>query len=201
MEKPLPKIIIALLIAIFIANYSDTLTVIVFLISLLLFIYGLVMLFIYLYQKRQNVRLPSIILIISFALFVVSLSSGVIHSSEDSPYIQQIIKGKNKKTAQQNKTYKSDGYEKVPNTFLMKKEDVEKEITDLGLKVRFFDANLQSEADKKRILIPEGTCNKAETDNTKYFTEKDTPDGESGYYAKKGATIIVGYATKDYDGR
>lgn len=39
MEKPLPKIIIALLIAIFIANYSDTLTVIVFLISLLLFIY------------------------------------------------------------------------------------------------------------------------------------------------------------------
>ncbi|OFI45822.1 hypothetical protein [Floricoccus penangensis] len=226
MEKPLLKISLALLVVIFIANYSEFFNDSIKLISYFVFATAIILFILNYFTLSENFRLPMMVLISSFALFIISTSTERFHKSDNSLYIEQKIKGEKPQDSKQDnkpeikqdnqkkkkifkKKYKSDDYVKLPDTSLLPKEEVEKKLTDLGFKVQFFDANLQYEATRRGMLIPKGTCKEITygyaSDGSAviklYSSDNECRDGRTGLYAEEGATITVGYATRDYDGR
>ncbi len=113
-------------------------------------------------------------------------------------------KDSNKKTtnAESSKTPSKKipkGYTKIPYTYFKTKEEVQDEFEKAGLKVEFFVEDLDHAADVNEKPIYKDMCGQInEQKNRKYFSSDEYGDN-SGFYAKDGSTIKVGYSDHTYN--
>lgn len=88
----------------------------------------------------------------------------------------------------------------MPDPYFKNKEQVEEEFKSVDLKPKFVVANFDSKAISNESTIRKGDCDQLSSDQkaVQYYSGNTVED--SGYYAKKGTTVIVGYSDHDYDG-
>ncbi|WDA67656.1 hypothetical protein [Lactococcus lactis] len=90
-------------------------------------------------------------------------------------------------------------YVEIPETSFKTKEQVQEEFNQVGLKAKFVVTNFDDKAEKENESIIAGTTDSIDTTqpNIKYFSFSEYGD-DSGEYAKKGSTLIVGYSDHVY---
>ncbi|WP_430601862.1 hypothetical protein IGJ02_001976 [Enterococcus sp. DIV0724b] len=93
------------------------------------------------------------------------------------------------------------GKVEIPETYFKTKEQVTAEFDSVGLKPKFVVANFDEAAKYNKRFLRKGECNQISSDqgSVKYYDTKEVGD-KHGFYADKGATIIVGYSDHDFDG-
>lgn len=94
------------------------------------------------------------------------------------------------------------GKVEVPDPYFKSKDEVEKLFEQAGLKADFVVTNFDEKATLNKKNIKVGDCDQLNSDqpNVTYY-DPDTVGDKSGLYAKKGATIIVGYTDHDFIGK
>lgn len=93
------------------------------------------------------------------------------------------------------------GKVEVPDTDFETKEEVTELFKAAGLTPNFVVSNFDDKATKKHHYLREGECDELDRDQPgiEYYSVDKVGD-KFGYYADKGATIIVGYSDHDFDG-
>lgn len=93
------------------------------------------------------------------------------------------------------------GKVEVPDPYFKSKEEVEKLFEQAGLKADFVVTNFDDKAKRNERDIKVGDCDQlnSEQPNIKYYDTDEVGD-KYGFYADKGATIIVGYTDHDFSG-
>ncbi|WP_303220591.1 hypothetical protein [Enterococcus asini] len=93
------------------------------------------------------------------------------------------------------------GKVEVPDPYFKSKEEVEKLFDQAGLKADFVVTNFDDKAKRNERDIKVGDCDQlnSEQPNIKYYDTDEVGD-KYGFYADKGATIIVGYTDHDFSG-
>ncbi|EOL43442.1 hypothetical protein [Enterococcus caccae] len=93
------------------------------------------------------------------------------------------------------------GKVKIPETYFKTKEQVTAEFDSVGLKPKFVIANFDDAAQYNKRFLRKDECNQISSDQgaVNYYDTKSVGD-KHGFYADKGATIIVGYSDHDFDG-
>lgn len=90
---------------------------------------------------------------------------------------------------------------KVPQTEGKMQEEVEALYEAAGLKIEFVVANMDDRALSQKTVIKKGECDaRDESQPGITYFDSDKVGDLYGYYAEKGATIIVGYSDHDFDG-
>lgn len=94
------------------------------------------------------------------------------------------------------------GKVKVPDTYFKSKEEVEKLFKQAGLKPDFVVTNFDEKATLNKRDIKIGDCDQLDSEqpNVKYYDTDEVGD-KYGFYADKGASIIVGYTDHDFNGK
>lgn len=94
------------------------------------------------------------------------------------------------------------GKVEVPDPYFKSKEEVEKLFDQAGLKADFVVTNFDDKAKRNERDIKVGDCDQlnSEQPNIKYYDTDEVGD-KYGFYADKGATIIVGYTDHDFNGK
>lgn len=112
----------------------------------------------------------------------------------------RIEKERAEATENANKVLK--GKVEVPDPYFKSKDEVEKLFEQAGLKADFVVTNFDEKATLNKKDIKVGDCDQLNSDqpNITYY-DPDTVGDKSGLYAKKGATIIVGYTDHDFNGK
>lgn len=107
-----------------------------------------------------------------------------------------------KKKLSKNADMLLEGMVEIPETYRLPREHVEATFTAAGLSVQFVVANIDDIALRREDYIHKGECDDIDTSQpaVQYFDVKDVGLDRSGYYAKEGATIIIGYSDHDFDG-
>jgi len=99
-----------------------------------------------------------------------------------------------------NANKKLSGYVSVPDPYFKQKDEVEKMFKNKGLKVDFSVRNFDDVAKVNDKKIVTGMCDQLDDDSgAKYFDPSEVGLEKSGYYAKKGDTILIGYSDHDFD--
>lgn len=103
--------------------------------------------------------------------------------------------------SQEEVTKTLEGKIKVPYTAFRPQQEVKNELESLGLHVKFVRENMKNKADANTRLIKKGECSSVNsaTIGVSYFEAEKVGD-KYGFYADKGALIILGYADRDYNG-
>lgn len=94
------------------------------------------------------------------------------------------------------------GKVEVPDTYFKPKDEVEKLFKQVGLKPDFVVTNFDEKATLNKRDIKVGDCDQLDPEqpNVKYYDTDEVGD-RYGFYADKGATIIVGYTDHDFNGK
>ncbi|WP_368251411.1 hypothetical protein [Enterococcus sp. 2201sp1_2201st1_B8_2201SCRN_220225] len=94
------------------------------------------------------------------------------------------------------------GKVEVPDPYFKSKEEVEKLFKQAGLKPDFVVTNFDEKATLNKRDIKVGDCDQLDSEqpNVKYYDTDEVGD-KYGFYADKGATIIVGYTDHDFSGK
>ncbi|MEI5988965.1 hypothetical protein A5881_000452 [Enterococcus termitis] len=129
------------------------------------------------------------------ALFLCLLS-GLIFFSACGPS----EKSKNDELIKNAKTVLK-GKVKIPETYFKTKEQVTAEFDSVGLQPKFVVANFDDAAQYNKHFLRKDECDQISSDQGAviYYDTKSVGD-KHGFYADKGATIIVGYSDHDFDG-
>ena len=112
----------------------------------------------------------------------------------------QSEKSKNEELTKQAETVLK-GKVEIPETYFKTKEQVTAEFDSVGLKPKFIVANFDDAAQYNKRFLRKDECDQISSDQgaVTYYDTKAVGD-KHGFYADKGATIIVGYSDHDYDG-
>lgn len=94
------------------------------------------------------------------------------------------------------------GKVEVPDPYFKSKDEVEKLFEQAGLKADFVVTNFDEKATLNKKNIKVGDCDQLDPEqpNVKYYDTDEVGD-RYGFYADKGATIIVGYTDHDFNGK
>lgn len=87
-----------------------------------------------------------------------------------------------------------EGMVKVPETLLKTKSQIETEFEVVGLKVKFAEGDLSETAQIFEKTINKGVCDNYSDVNVEFIST----DEKAGVYAKKGSTIVVPCAERDF---
>lgn len=93
-----------------------------------------------------------------------------------------------------------DGLVEVPDPYFKEKTDVETEYNAKGLNVKFFVSNFDKKAKINNRYLKKDECDQLKTQRAVKYYDSEKVGEKSGFYAKKGATIKIGFTDHDFDG-
>ncbi|ETC91928.1 TPA: hypothetical protein ACU3VQ_001852 [Enterococcus faecalis] len=131
---------------------------------------------------------------------VISLCSLLISGCSEPSNKANIAK-KNTEVSSSNKKTELEGKVKIPDPYFKTKEQVKAEFNSVGLTPNFIVSNFDNKATINKRFLRAGECDQLSSEQGAVeYLGRDKVGADYGFYAKKGATIIVGYSDHDFDG-
>lgn len=134
-------------------------------------------------------------------VWVVGILIVLVGGFEVRSHFNKVQEEKAYATATKNADKVLKGKVLIPETYFKTKNQVAKLFDQAGLKVDFTVVNFDEKATLNKKDIKVGDCDQLDSEqpNVKYY-DTDAVGDKYGFYADKGATIIVGYSDHNYDG-